>query len=131
MKCKECKFSKTSCTLPRITVDAENENNGPIPFLDLSDHNNCWEHWFILLLFESWKKDFEKSGLDWNGYLKYLDALNLNKNDCKCVEDNTYPSDNVSDINVGKWIDDKCSECGYGVQPWNNTPFCPNCGADM
>lgn len=38
----------------------------------------------------------------------------------------------------GKWIDDKCSacgykcsSCGYRVEPWNNTPYCPNCGADM
>lgn len=29
----------------------------------------------------------------------------------------------------GKWIDDTCTECGYGVQPWNNTPFCPRCGS--
>lgn len=41
------------------------------------------------------------------------------------------PAVDVPDRNVGKWIDDKCSECGYGVQSWNNTPFCPNCGADM
>lgn len=25
----------------------------------------------------------------------------------------------------------ECSCCGYGVNPWNNTPFCPNCGAKM
>ena len=38
----------------------------------------------------------------------------------------------------GKWIDDKCSACGYKcsacgyrVEPWNNTPYCPNCGAKM
>ena len=36
----------------------------------------------------------------------------------------------------GEWIGNastswKCSCCGYGVNPWNNTPFCPNCGADM
>lgn len=31
----------------------------------------------------------------------------------------------------GKWINDCCSICGYGVEPWNNTPYCPNCGADM
>jgi len=24
-----------------------------------------------------------------------------------------------------------CSACGYGVQPWNNSPYCPNCGAYM
>lgn len=35
----------------------------------------------------------------------------------------------------GEWIESdigwKCSECNYGVKPWNNTDFCPNCGADM
>lgn len=37
---------------------------------------------------------------------------------------------------VGHWIDGdrtkwKCSNCGYGVLDWNNTPYCPNCGAKM
>ena len=36
----------------------------------------------------------------------------------------------------GEWINGdetrwKCSVCHYGVLDWNNTPFCPNCGADM
>ena len=31
----------------------------------------------------------------------------------------------------GTWIDDNCSICGYGVNPWNKTPYCPNCGAKM
>ena len=31
----------------------------------------------------------------------------------------------------GKWINDRCSVCGYGVMPWNNTPYCHRCGADM
>lgn len=35
----------------------------------------------------------------------------------------------------GKWIESdigwKCSECNYGVKPWNNTNFCPNCGSYM
>ncbi len=37
---------------------------------------------------------------------------------------------------IGHWVDGdktrwKCSNCGYGVLDWNNTPYCPNCGADM
>lgn len=38
---------------------------------------------------------------------------------------------------LGKWVDDGdplnwvCSECGYRVFRYNNTPYCPNCGADM
>ena len=31
----------------------------------------------------------------------------------------------------GEWVDNNCSICGYSVNPWNNTPYCPNCGADM
>ena len=31
----------------------------------------------------------------------------------------------------GEWIDNNCSICGYGVKEWNNTPYCPNCGAKM
>ena len=25
----------------------------------------------------------------------------------------------------------RCSECNYGVSAWNNTRYCPNCGAKM
>ena len=32
---------------------------------------------------------------------------------------------------TGHWKDDICSNCGYGVMSWNNTPYCPNCGAKM
>ena len=46
--------------------------------------------------------------------------------------------ENLPERKNGKWIDDKCSACGYKcsacgyrVEPWNNTPYCPNCGADM
>ena len=28
----------------------------------------------------------------------------------------------------GHWINCKCDKCGYVVQPWNTTNFCPNCG---
>ena len=50
-----------------------------------------------------------------------------------------YLSEQIeSERKKGKWIDDKCSacgykcsSCGYRVEPWNNTPYCPNCGADM
>ena len=37
----------------------------------------------------------------------------------------------------GKWINDGdpatwvCSNCDYRVTGYNNTKFCPNCGADM
>ena len=32
---------------------------------------------------------------------------------------------------TGHWINCKCDKCGYVVQPWNTTNFCPNCGAKM
>lgn len=37
---------------------------------------------------------------------------------------------------TGHWISGekvpiKCDRCGYGVMPWNNTEYCPNCGAKM
>ena len=48
-----------------------------------------------------------------------------------------FPSAQLERKN-GRWIDDKCSACGYKcsacgyrVEPWDNTPYCPNCGADM
>ena len=28
----------------------------------------------------------------------------------------------------GLWM---CNKCGYVVEPYNNTPFCHNCGVDM
>ena len=37
----------------------------------------------------------------------------------------------------GTWIDDGdpfmwvCDVCGYRVKRYNNTRYCPNCGADM
>lgn len=32
---------------------------------------------------------------------------------------------------TGHWIRCKCDKCGYEVQPWNTTNYCPNCGAKM
>ena len=39
----------------------------------------------------------------------------------------------VEPVKHGYWDNqDKCSVCGYGVMPWNNTvKYCPNCGAKM
>ena len=37
----------------------------------------------------------------------------------------------------GKWIDEgdpltiRCSKCDYRAARYNNTNYCPNCGADM
>ncbi len=39
-------------------------------------------------------------------------------------------------LKTGHWIPGEkaqieCDQCGYGVMPWNNTEYCPNCGARM
>lgn len=48
--------------------------------------------------------------------------------------------DNAPTVDVerpkGEWIDIsptewECNKCGYEVNRWNNTKFCPNCGAKM
>lgn len=48
---------------------------------------------------------------------------------------NTIRMFDIEDRPKGKWIKGgcgwKCSECTYGVYPWNNTNFCPNCGTEM
>ena len=47
------------------------------------------------------------------------------------------PTADVRPVVRGKWEHFgsdvfRCSECGYGIQPWNiGVNFCPNCGADM
>lgn len=46
------------------------------------------------------------------------------------------PTADVRENIKGEWIDRgvggwECSRCHYIVERWNNTNFCPNCGADM
>ena len=48
----------------------------------------------------------------------------------------SQPTADVRENVHGEWIAEgggfwKCNQCGYGVEPYNNTPFCPNCGADL
>jgi len=37
----------------------------------------------------------------------------------------------LKEVKCGKWVNDECTNCGYVVRPWNNTPYCPSCGAKM
>lgn len=42
----------------------------------------------------------------------------------------------VTKVVHGKWLQDEpatvyCSECSYRVWAYNNTPYCPHCGAKM
>lgn len=50
----------------------------------------------------------------------------------KAIIDNAPTVDLVKH---GKWngglANWNCSACNYGVNAWNNTPYCPNCGAKM
>ena len=39
------------------------------------------------------------------------------------------PSVTPQEPKTGRWIDNKCTNCGYEVQPWNTTNYYPNCGA--
>lgn len=46
------------------------------------------------------------------------------------------PTADVVEVKHGEWIDLnitewQCSECNYRVERWNNTPYCPECGAKM
>ena len=46
------------------------------------------------------------------------------------------PTVDAEQVRHGKWIDVnpikwECSECGDLVYRYNNSPFCPNCGAKM
>ena len=46
------------------------------------------------------------------------------------------PTADVVEVRHGEWIDLntiewQCSECNYRVMRWNNTPYCPRCGAKM
>jgi hypothetical protein len=40
------------------------------------------------------------------------------------------PSVTPQEPRKGHWIGCKCEKCGYKVQPWNTTNYCPNCGSD-
>ena len=47
-----------------------------------------------------------------------------------------YATADVVEVRHGEWIDLntiewQCSGCNYKVMRWNNTPYCPNCGAKM
>ena len=59
---------------------------------------------------------------------KYNGSDNDTAENCKLIK--SMPSVTPSRPK-GEWIDDNCSICGYGVEEWNNTPYCPSCGAKM
>lgn len=44
---------------------------------------------------------------------------------------NSVPKEDVAPVVHARWVDDHCTACGYGVNPWNNTPYCHRCGAKM
>ena len=66
---------------------------------------------------------------------RYIDADKLIEgrveNDPVVIAANCTPTADVQEVKCGEWIDDTCSQCGYGVMPWNAINYCPNCGAKM
>lgn len=65
-------------------------------------------------------------------YIKVADLLNkINNTDDKKELEKIIVQLEYTYFPSGEWIDDRCSVCNYGVQPWNNTEFCPRCGAKM
>ena len=49
----------------------------------------------------------------------------------EAVFDTILKAPTIESRKKGVWINNCCSICGYGVEPWNNTPYCPHCGARM
>jgi rubrerythrin len=42
----------------------------------------------------------------------------------------------INEQRLGRWLGEdpsewECSLCHYEVERWNNTPYCPGCGAKM
>ncbi len=89
-------------------------------------------------------------------YIKFIDVLNI-LNECRCSDctnDKTRGCSlcqfqdfynklikeaqtiKLEEPKVGKWLDIdpaewECSRCHYEVARWNNTLYCPSCGASM
>ena len=65
-------------------------------------------------------------------YIKVADLLNkINDTRDKKKLEKIIAQLEYTYFSSGEWIDNRCSVCNYGVQPWNNTEFCPRCGARM
>lgn len=82
-------------------------------------------------------------------YCEPCEAIGKDHNHCACracwvddmigeIED--FPSTDVAPVKYGKWLRtdidgeaiSKCSVCKYPVSTfWNESNFCPNCGAKM
>lgn len=70
------------------------------------------------------KHDFEWISNAW----KIPDELNSK------IAEAIIDSEEISDDELGEWVDDGdpctiiCSKCGYRVNRYNDTRFCPYCG---
>lgn len=63
--------------------------------------------------------------------IKSIDSVSLGRIPYKGIimySINAIKNGVVQEHRKGHWIDCKCDKCGYVVQPWNTTNFCPNCG---
>lgn len=70
----------------------------------------------------------KRTGLKWDWLLTMIPC-------CRAIDE--APTIHSEPPKRGKWINDgdplmiTCGNCGYSVIRYNNTPFCPNCGAKM
>ncbi len=49
----------------------------------------------------------------------------------EAVFDTILKAPTIESWKKGVWTNNYCSKCGYSVEPWNNTPYCPHCGEKM
>lgn len=69
---------------------------------------------------EAFEKDSDMQRWDSGCWIRYKLFEN-------CIE--SIPSAPVREVKRGRWLDGYCSCCGKRTV-WDETDFCPNCGAD-
>lgn len=88
------------------------------------------------------KEYIEREALTIENLEKYMTVMEVNTKEygqqvVVAVDDLMYLlTADVAEVKHGEWVQDEpatvcCSECNYRAMAYNNTPYCPNCGADM
>ena len=77
------------------------------------------------------KQFIESNELDINRWFQHrIFVQNMSDIDRQTIQN--LPAIEAEPIKHGRWIDEKCSVCNYGVESWNvGTNYCPNCGSHM
>ena len=80
----------------------------------------------------------EKRLIDANAFLEHWNKEYRHQyaNDMFKVAIANFPTVDAVEVVHGRWLQDEpatvyCSECNYRANAYNNTPYCPNCGAKM